>query len=294
MPKDHFDYILDVINHPQRMLTIILLGNNLTIVTGSLLGQRLFEQSLGEGSAVLAFCIITMTFFMLAELLPKKVFQVYPEETVNLFFIPLLWSFKVLGPMERLFRLLMIIFVGKSKVLKSVSSVSKEEFIRLLHEKTQEGIFNESEEAMMMKGMACESILAESAGIPIEEIPMVAENQVLEHIRKIDKVPESESVILTDANGKRKGLLVLKKSVMTLENISVDKDLLSFDNLPKTEWGDSILMALEKMNQYHIDVILITDATGSISGLLTKRRVMSYLLKDDLSEKSMVSPQESD
>ena len=69
-----------LLQRPDRLLGVILIGNNLANFTAAALATVLALKVFGENGVVLAPILCTMVFLVFAEVAPKTIAAVYPEK----------------------------------------------------------------------------------------------------------------------------------------------------------------------------------------------------------------------
>jgi Mg2+/Co2+ transporter CorB len=72
--------VSDLLNHPEGLLSTILLGNNLVNIAASGLATVAFTKLFGEAGVVYATLIMTFLVLVFAEVLPKTIASRFPEK----------------------------------------------------------------------------------------------------------------------------------------------------------------------------------------------------------------------
>ncbi len=109
-----------------RLISTILIGNNIANITATTLGTLLFVRLLGEGiGPAVSTAVLTVTILVLGEISPKSLAKESPERVAML-----------TAPLLRLF----MIFLSPLSVL---FAMWKGLLLRLMHKKEEEGITEE-------------------------------------------------------------------------------------------------------------------------------------------------------
>ncbi len=94
--------VLQMTQHPERLLATVLLGNNLVntgaAALGTFIALQIFEDP--EGAVVIATVAVTFLLLIWGETLPKTIATAHPERVAFLFWRPLLvveWLFTPVG-----------------------------------------------------------------------------------------------------------------------------------------------------------------------------------------------------
>ena len=95
--------VATMVEHPERLLPPILLGNNLVNTAAAALGTVVALAFLdSQGQAVLASTIgVTLLLLVLGETIPKTVAARHPERMALLYAVPLQWLERLLFPLAR-------------------------------------------------------------------------------------------------------------------------------------------------------------------------------------------------
>jgi Mg2+/Co2+ transporter CorB len=87
-----------IIGQPEKLLSTILLGNNLVNIGASALATGVFIKLFGEVGMVWATLVMTMLVLIFAEVLPKTIANRWPEKVSFLVSLPIVFLVKFLGP----------------------------------------------------------------------------------------------------------------------------------------------------------------------------------------------------
>lgn len=95
--------VIDLAERPERLLSTVLLGNNLFNTAAAALGTSIFIQILddrGQG-VVAATLVVTLLLLILGETIPKTIATSHPERIAFLFWRPLRWTEWLMTPIGR-------------------------------------------------------------------------------------------------------------------------------------------------------------------------------------------------
>lgn len=127
-----------------RLISTILIGNNIVNIAVAAIGTLLFVELYGEVGATISTVVVTIAVLIFGEITPKSIAKDFPEKFA-MFSAPLInlliW---VLTPLNFLFSMWKKLI---SRMLKTSeeSKMSQEELLLLLDEVQQEGSINEDE-----------------------------------------------------------------------------------------------------------------------------------------------------
>ncbi|MFP4192847.1 MAG: CNNM domain-containing protein, partial [Candidatus Hydrogenedentota bacterium] len=84
--------LFDHLQQPDHMLTLLLIGNNLTLVAGTVAITRAFGSfPYAEAAATI---VATTLFLLFSEIIPKSIFRVYPTQ-LSMTVLPVVQFFHV-------------------------------------------------------------------------------------------------------------------------------------------------------------------------------------------------------
>ncbi len=126
------DKLAALLDNPDRLLSGILVGNNLVNIAASVIATGLFVSSFGEEGELLTVLILTPVLLVFSEVCPKTYAAQYPERVSFLVLHPISFFIRILAP---------VIFV--------VSSVSRL-MTSFLRKKAAESIFVSEDEIRAM------------------------------------------------------------------------------------------------------------------------------------------------
>lgn len=91
--------ILHLLKRPDRLLGVILIGNTCANIFASTLATIIAIDLYGETSAFVAPLILTFIVLVFAEVAPKTVAAIYPEQTAAFVSFPLRWLLRIAYPL---------------------------------------------------------------------------------------------------------------------------------------------------------------------------------------------------
>lgn len=90
--------ILKLLKRPDRLLGMILIGNNCANIIASALATLLAINLFGEKSVILSTVILTFVILIFSEVAPKTVAAIYPERIAKLVAWPVYWLLMIFYP----------------------------------------------------------------------------------------------------------------------------------------------------------------------------------------------------
>lgn len=90
--------ILELLKRPDRLLGMILIGNTFANIFSSTLATILIINLYGESNAYIAPIVLTFIVLVFAEVAPKTLAAIYPEQTASFVSFPLRWLLRLVYP----------------------------------------------------------------------------------------------------------------------------------------------------------------------------------------------------
>lgn len=144
--KKNAELLQKLLSKKQRLLVVILLGNNLVNIGAASLATVLAIEKFGSAGAGIATGVMTLLILIFGEMYPKAYFEINAEK-LSIFFVPILYVFEIL--------LFPIVFILEKLLIwlikgKNSQIVSEKEFKALSRLAVEKGIFDFKEHEMIM------------------------------------------------------------------------------------------------------------------------------------------------
>lgn len=172
-----------------KLITAILVGNNIVNLTASALGTILFGRLLKNSaldSTTVSTVAMTVAVLLCGEITPKFFASVYPEK-VCFFVYPLMQLFYwILTPIG-------FVFDGYKKMLtkvfklKSNDAVTDEELKSLVDEAEEDGTLKEDESELLRSALEFDDLKVEDILVPRVDVIAVSKDSSVEEILQVFK-----------------------------------------------------------------------------------------------------------
>lgn len=273
-----------LLEKPDRLLGVILLGNNFVNIFASSIATIIAMRLMGEAGIAVAAGLLTLAILIFSEVAPKTLAALYPEkiafpmvyilEPLLKLFSPIVWFVNFFA--NGLLRLLRV------NVKKTVAdhTLSQEELQTLIDEAT--GQLPQQYRDMLSSILRLESVTVEDVMIPKQEIYGVDVDQPFESFLKslqespYTRVPLYRGTFDTDLVGilnLRRALPVLMKDGITLKDII--KLVRPAYYVPETT---PLNTQLANFNKNKRRMALIVDEYGELQGLLTLEDLLEEIV----------------
>ena len=267
-----------------RLISTILIGNNIVNILLASLGTIVFTQQLKdeELGATVSTVVITVAVLIFGEITPKSLANDFPEKFA-MFSAPLIRSFIwLLMPLN-------LIFSGWKKLVDLVvrvkddeddDNMAQEELLLMVEEAEQEGDIDTDEGDLLRNAIEFSDLKAEDIlthRVDLEALPIDAAKK--EIAQKFTETRFSRSPVYEDNIDNIVGVIHQKDfyvgSGVTTEPI---KDIISpVLFVHQSEMADDLLKKLQK-EKSHIAVVV--DEYGGTLGIVTMEDILEQLVGD--------------
>ena len=263
-----------------KLVTTILIGNNIVNLTASALGTILFGQLLfgtGIDSTTVSTAVLTVVVLLFGEITPKYLASVYPEK-MCFFFYPLMQLFYwILMPFGKVFDLYKN---GLAKVfkLKKDESVTDEELRSLVDEAEEDGTLKEDESELVRSALEFDDLKVEDILVPRVDVYAANENASMDEIREIfEKTGYSRLPVYKDTIDNVIGLIHERDFYSGY--IKGEKEIghLVQDIVFTTEYT-RISALLKQLQKSKIHMAAVSDEYGGLVGIVTLEDILEELV----------------
>ena len=278
--------VADMIGQPERLLSTILLGNNLmnvaftSVVTVSAI-EFVGEGNRGQGVAI-ATVVSTVALLLVGEIVPKTIAVRNSERVAFLYAQPLKWTEYLLLPFVVF---LQWITRGLNAVLggsEPESSITEGEFRSLIDIGESEGTFKPSEAEMLEKVFQFGDRHVREVMTP--RIEMVSINEGSNFREFLDIYAQNTHTrfpVFTDTVDDITGVISAKDLLNKMANEGVDYDASATDVqreayfVPETK---RISEVFDELRQSGHQMAIVIDEFGGVAGLVTLKRLLEVVV----------------
>lgn len=276
--------VLKLLESPDKLLGVILLGNNFVNILASSIATIIAMKLMGEAGIAIAAGILTLAVLVFSEVAPKTLAALYPEKVAYPAAYVLDPLLKILSPIVWFVNFfannLLRLFGVKVNEKNDEHSLSHEELETLIKEAT--GKLPKQYRSMLSGIMQLERTSVEDVMIPKQDIYGIDVNLPIEEInRLVLKSPFSRIPIYRDSiDDELIGVINLKKLLPVFKKGQITlKDLMKIARpgyfIPETI---TLNTQLTNFNQIKRKMALIVDEYGNLQGLLTMEDLLEEIV----------------
>ena len=145
--------VIQLLDHPRRLLATILLGNTLTNTSASVLGFDLMEQAWPGKGAVLTIPLMIVLLLLLGEILPKTFAIQNPERMARWLARPIAVLTASIGPVATLLERMTnaVLRLASPKTVAPTTPMTPGEYRTLLRVGAEQGAMKVSEDVLLRR-----------------------------------------------------------------------------------------------------------------------------------------------
>jgi putative hemolysin len=270
---------LKLSNDFEKVLTTILIGNNIANIASASLATAIFVKYWGNNGVTISTAVMTTLVLIFGEITPKSIAKKIPEKFA-LAMTPLLILFiYVLYPLNLIFGFIQKM-MNKVFKFKKESAITEEELLTYVSEVQQEGGINENEGELIRSVIDFDDLKVEEIFTPRVNVVAIAETEDVKKITQIFKHTGYSRLPVYDTSIDHITGVINHKDFYNL--IVLDKQPL--DTIIKspvfvTEYMKvSNLLNLLKENKSHMAIV--KDEFGGTLGIVTMEDILEELVGD--------------
>lgn len=263
-----------------KLVTAILIGNNIVNLTASAIGTVVFGKLLIDSSldsTTVSTVVMTVAVLIFGEITPKYLASIYPEKFC-FFFYPLMQLFYwILTPIS-------FIFGGYKKLLskifklKSDDTVTDAELISLVKEAEEDGTLKEDESELVRSALEFDDLKVEDILVPRVDVVAVKYDSPMDEIMcTFRENTYSRLPVYKDKIDNIVGLIHERDFYNAYLN--GEKDIASaIQNIVFTSEYMHISTLLKQLQKQKIHMAAVSDEYGGLVGIVTLEDILEELV----------------
>ncbi|BCX88168.1 hypothetical protein MIN45_P0536 [Methylomarinovum tepidoasis] len=284
-----------LLQRPDRLIGLILLGNNFVNILASSLTTVIALRLYGEAGIAIAAGILTLVILIFAEVAPKTLAATHPEKvafTAVWILLPLL---RLLYPLVWLVNLITNLFLRLLgiRLKQSPANVLSAEELRTVVAEAGARL-PERYHNMLLTILDLESATVEDVMIPRQEICGIDLDDPIETI--IEQIKNSRHTrlpVFKKSIDNVVGLLHLRKLLPKIPADAFDKETLrqNLDEIHFVPENTPLHQLLVDFKKHHQRFALVVDEYGDVIGLVTLTDIIQELVGELTEDASLVQQQ---
>lgn len=292
---------LKVTEERSKMLSAILIGNNVINLSSSALATSMTISIWGNKYVAIATGILTFVILMVGEIIPKSVATVYSKK-LSILYAPIIWfCMVVLTPViiiaERLRQLLLKPF-GLDKA-EAEDTMTEDELKSLVDVGLEEGAIENDEFEMITNVFSLDDSIARDIMVPKADMVFVPYDATKEELIDIYKEHNyTRYPVYLDSTDTVIGTINIKDLIdfEESEEFSIRKIMRKPNFIFEHKEVGTLLM---EMRQETLSIVIVLDEYGTTSGLITLEDILEEIVGEirdeyDQDEKDSVTELKED
>jgi len=272
--------------NPQRMITTILIGNNLVNIGAASFATVLAMRLVGDNAIGVATGIVTLLVLVFGEITPKSIALRHAEAISLAVAKPLLWLSYILSPviviLERVTALIVRIF-GVRYIEKGLT---EDEVKAMVSMGAEEGAINRAERDIIHRVFRFNDIPVEHVMTPRTEMAIVPHNADIATLLKLfEKTPFSRIPVYRDGEDNIVGIFYVKDAMLRMAkgrtDLKVEKLMRPAYFVPPTKTLEKLL---GEFRHKHIHIAIVAGEYGEVLGLVTIEDLLEELVGEIVDE----------
>lgn len=274
-----------LLKQPDRLISLILIGNNLINILASSLATIVGMRLYGDVGVAIATGILTFVILVFAEVLPKTMAALYPEKVafpsslllkpLQKLMLPIVWLFNTIT-------LMFMRFFGIKSPIISNDAISKDELRTIVNESKSK--LSRRNQYMLISILDLEKVTVGDIMVPRNEIVGIDVNTEWKSIiRQLTHSPHGRIVLYRDTLDDIIGMLrvreayrlMVEKKEFNKQNLIRAADKIYF--IPESTPLNTQLIKFQRNNE---KVGIIVDEYGDIQGLVTVEDILEEIVGD--------------
>jgi len=274
--------VAQLVAEPERLLSTLLVANNLVNILGAAVATTLFISLLGEKwGPWVSTLAVTVVVLIVGEITPKTLAARYPER-FSLAVAPTIWRLSlVLGPVARMFTavtrgLLRLFRISANNATQAVTEAD----IKALAELSAAGGEIEAAEREIIESLfTLADRPVRDVMTPRVDIVTLGNPVSLDDVREVIRTAGHSRIPVTDGNLDDLAGILYVKDVLRLAGEPTSAEISALIR-PATYVPEStpIMQVLQDMRARRFTFALILDEHGGIEGIVTIKDLVSELV----------------
>ena len=273
-----------LLDRPDRLIGLILIGNNLVNVFASLVAGVIFSRLFGDAGIVYAGLVLTLIILIFAEVTPKTLAALHPEKVAFPSSIILSFLLKILFPLVITVNWITNGFLrvlGVSPEQREQHSLSSEELRTVVNESG--ALLHQRDQDMLVGILDLEKVVVEDIMIPRSELVGIDVNDDWKKIQKqLTQANHTRVLLYRDSIDDVVGYIHARDALKLLSKSQFSKATLlrAVRELYFIPEGTPLNIQLVKFQHAKERIGLVVDEYGDIQGLITLEDILEEIVGD--------------
>jgi Mg2+/Co2+ transporter CorB len=273
-----------LLNRPDRLIGLILIGNNLVNIAASAIATIIGIRLYGDAGVFYATLILTLVILIFAEVMPKTLAALYPEKIAFPSSILLTILLKLLYPLVVLTNAItngFLALLGINQEQREQHSLSIEELRTVVNESS--GLLPKRDQNMLVSILDLEKVTVEDIMIPRNELSGIDVNDDWKVIQKqLNHANHTRVLLYRDNIDDVVGYVHVRDALKLVSKNQFSKATLlrAVREIYFIPEGTTLNVQLLKFQGAKERIGLVVDEYGDIQGLVTLEDILEEIVGD--------------
>ncbi|WBA18426.1 HlyC/CorC family transporter [Salinivibrio kushneri] len=272
-----------LLTRPDRLIGLILIGNNLVNILASSIATVLGLRLYGDAGIAIATGVLTMVILVFAEVTPKTLAALYPERVSFISSFVLTILMKVFYPLVSFVNFItngFLRILGLGAKADGKDSLSTEELRTIVNEAGS--LIPRRHQHMLLSILELEEVTVDDIMVPRNEITGININDDWKSImRQFTHAPHGRMVLYRDTIDEVVGMLRVRKAYrLMVEKNEFNKETLlrAADEVYFIPEGTPLNVQMLKFQRNKQRIGLVVDEYGDMIGLVTLEDILEEIV----------------
>lgn len=269
----------ELLEHPEKLLSAILIGNNLVNIMASVFATALFIELFGSRGELMTILILTPVLLIFSEILPKTLAANYPEQLSLTVLHPIrliMWLFKpvitVVGGLSRFFARLF-----RSK--KERPMISEDEIRSIIEFGEQSGVVHAEKRLMLHGVFDLSAMRVRDVMVPRTEVVGIEVSTPFDEVVKLCAQARHSRFPVYEGDLDRVVGIIHSKEVLSYIGQPEDFSLRAVTRLPYfVPEAKPIESLLQAFRRKHLHLAVVVDEYGGVEGIVTLEDIVEEII----------------
>lgn len=182
----NYQRVLSLYDKYDKLISTILVGNNIVNISASSLSILFFQKVLTEGAnySLISTVVMTVAVLIFGEITPKMLAKAMPEKMASFSYPLMIFFYYVLYPLTLIFGGIGAL-VGKIFKVKNEDVITDDELITIVNEAEEDGTLKEEESNLIRSAIEFDDLEVKDVLIPRINVVSVSIDEEKSEIKKL-------------------------------------------------------------------------------------------------------------
>ncbi len=273
--------VLKLLEHTGKILSTILIGNNIVNLTASAMMTVLVGKWFGSAAVGLATGVLTVLILIFGEITPKHLATIYSEKFALFYALPIQILSVILTPviwiLDKLCNFIFwILRVDTSKINKQITETELRTIVNVSHE---EGVIEGEEKEMITNVVDFGDSIAKDIMIPRADMTMAPVDATYDEIVQLFMEDQYSRLPVYEENKETIVGILHMKDLFFYRELTDGFDLRKVMRPPYYTYEyQKTSGILEELREHSVSMTIVLDEYGAAAGMITLEDLLEEIV----------------